>query len=226
MASVDSLIANGAWISYFPMPFSKSATISLVNSDGSPVKATVEAVIQPCDERNTPTTHPWGYFRTQYRRGNTTPGQLWPILSAHGPGVAYGVTHTIRGNTTSPSNTLEFLEGDEQVWLNRTTPGNIDDSTATMLGTGTEDFYESGWYFQDFNAPGAPVVVPYAMPLTGLVSSAYSVLGVRGSSLSVYRLMIADSMSFGEAGISFNIEHGPDGNNVAADYETCAYYYG
>lgn len=224
MFSVDALIANGAWTTYFPMPFTKAATLTLLSSSGKPIDATISTVIQKC-RSNQPSDSEWGYFRTQYRRGETTPKQLWPLLSTKGPGVAYGVTHTIRGAIEEPSNTLEFLEGDEQVWLNRTTPGQINDTAATMLGTGTEDFYESGWYFQDFNAPGMPVVVPYAMPMTGLVSSGYKILDCEGSCLSVYRQMVTDSQAFPEDGISFNIEHGPDGNNIAANYETCAFYY-
>ncbi|KAK2617010.1 hypothetical protein QQS21_000101 [Conoideocrella luteorostrata] len=226
MLSVDSMIPNGVWTTYFPMPFEKSAHIKLTTGDGKPVKASFDVVVQRCDGRR-PSSQPWGHFSTQHRRGPTTTGKLWPFLSVKGPGVAYGVTHTFRGSILQPANTLEFLEGDEQVWLGRTTPGGFNDTSVTLRGTGTEDFYESGWYFQDFNAPGAPVTVPHAMPFTGLTNTAYGVpsLGCKGSCLSVYRQMLADSQAFPEAGISFNIEHGPDGNNINAEYETCAFYY-
>ena len=224
MLSVDTMVPNGAWTSYFPMPFTQNASVSLVSTDGSVQDATVEAVLERC-EADTLVEGGWGYFQTEYRRDFTTPGQLWPLLSTEGPGVAYGVTHTLRGDILKPSNTLEFLEGDEQVWLNQTTPGSINGTTATLLGTGTEDFYESGWYFQDANAPGAPVTVPFGLPFTGLTVSTYGNLGCRGSCLSLYRQMLVDSQAFGPEGISFNIEHGPDGNNIPADYETCAFYY-
>lgn len=224
MLSVDTMVPDGAWTSYFPMPFTQNAEVALTSRDGSVRGATVKAEIIPCDP-GTLVDSEWGHFRVQYRRDDTTPGQLWPLLSAKGPGVAYGVTHTLRGDILRPSNTLEFLEGDEQVWLNQTAPGGINDTTATMLGTGTEDFYESGWYFQDANAPGAPVTVPFGLPFTGLTVSTYGNLGCRGSSLSVYRQMLVDSQAFGADGISFNIEHGPDGNNIPANYETCAFYY-
>lgn len=220
------MIPNGVWTTYFPMPFQKSMTVKLTSGDGKPVDASIDTIVQPCKDL-APSSQKWGYFSTQHRREETKPGQLWPFLSSKGPGVAYGVTHTFRGSILQPANTLEFLEGDEQVWLNRTTPGGFNDTTVTMLGTGTEDFYESGWYFQDVNAPGAPVTVPYAMPMTGLTNTAYANkgLGCTGSCLSVYRLMVADSQAFPEAGISFNIEHGPDRNNIQAEYETNAFYY-
>lgn len=226
LLSIDALQLNGAWTTYYPMPFAKSASITLSSSGGNPLNATVDAVVQSCPgDGKAPSDRPWGHFSTQHRRGPTTPGELWPILSTPGPGVAYGLTHTFRGDILPPSNTLEFLEGDEQVWLNQTSPGGFNDSTVTMLGTGTEDFYESGWYFMDASTQDTPM--PYAMPMTGVTSSASEAedLGCKGSCLSVYRLMVGDSQAFPEGGISFNIEHGPDGNNIQADYETCAFYY-
>ncbi|UNI22375.1 hypothetical protein JDV02_008270 [Purpureocillium takamizusanense] len=227
LLSVDSLAPNGAWTSYFSMPFSRSATLTLTSGDGSPLNATVDAVVQPCSGGGPePAASEWGRFSVQHRRGPTTPGELWPILYTPGRGVAYGLTHTFRGSILQPANTLEFLEGDEQVWLNRSTPGGFNDTSGTLRGTGTEDFYESGWYFQDANAPGQPVTVAYAMPLTGLTTAAYAAerMGCVGSCLGAHRLMVADSQAFGD-GIAFAIEHGPDGNNVQAEYETCAFYY-
>jgi hypothetical protein len=95
-----------------------------------------------------------------------------------------------------------------------------------MLGTGTEDFYESGWYFDDAD-DGGGTAVPYHMPLVGLAGhvARQASVGCVGQCLDVHRLMIADSMAFGSGGISMNIEHGPVGNNIQADYETSAYYY-
>ncbi|KAK4092260.1 hypothetical protein Purlil1_3513 [Purpureocillium lilacinum] len=228
LLSVDSLIPNGAWTSYFPMPFSDSASLTLTRGDGpSPLNATVDAIVQPCAGASPgPPSSAWGRFSVQHRRGPTTPGSLWPILYAPGRGISYGLTHTFRGSILQPANTLEFLEGDEQAWLNRTTPGGFNDTTASLRGTGTEDFYESGWYFQDATAEGQPVTVAYGMPLTGLTTAAYGAEGMScvGSCLGAHRLMVADSMAFGE-GIAFGIEHGPDGNDVQAEYETCAFYY-
>jgi hypothetical protein len=141
LISVDSLGINGAFKSWFPMPFSNSFKLSLKQSPGN-VGGTVtvswhkDPIFKETDN--------WGYFSTQYRQAETKKGQLWPFLSKGGAGVAYGVTHAIRGSILPPNNTLEFLEGDFQTWYNRTTPGKF--KQAALLGTGTEDFYESGWY--------------------------------------------------------------------------------
>jgi hypothetical protein len=42
-------------------------------------------------------------------------------------------------------NTANFLEGDERVFVDGQESPHI-------YGTGTEDFYESGWYFKDATA--------------------------------------------------------------------------
>ena len=69
--------------------------------------------------------------------------------------------------------------------------------------------------------------MPYDMPLVGVAGHLRQQpsLGCVGECLDVHRLMVADSSAFGAPGISFNIEHGDFGNNIRADYETCAFYY-
>ena len=148
LLSVDDLISNGAFTSWWPMPFSRSFKLSLSRSqttttaeDAEPIKGSVS--VRWHKDKTLESTIGWGYFKTQYRRAETITGQLWHFLAEAGSGVAYGVTHAIRGSILPPNNTLEFLEGDFQVWYERTTPGPF--KQAAILGTGTEDFYESGW---------------------------------------------------------------------------------
>ncbi|KAF2095799.1 hypothetical protein NA57DRAFT_78579 [Rhizodiscina lignyota] len=223
LLSVDTFMENGAFTCWFPMPFSKSTKISLSRS-GKPVSANIS--VNWHEDQKFQSNHcskEWGYFSTQHRRSETTTGQLWSFLSKSGSGVAYGVTHAIRGFILPPNNTLEFLEGDFQTWYNRTSPGPFKDAAA--LGTGTEDFYESGWYFADAEVPPYGVTaVPYGMPLTGLTQSEFEVLDCVGECLSPLRLLIPDSLAFDD-GVSMNIEHGPVGDNINAEYETTAFYY-
>jgi hypothetical protein len=140
LLSVDSFVADGAFTSWFPMPFSKFFRMSLTRNS-----QTVDgmASVKWHRDESLKTSTDWGYFSTQHRRADTKTGKLWPFLSVGGAGVAYGVTHAMRGSILPPNNTLEFLEGDFQTWYNRTKPGPFKD--AALLGTGTEDFYESGW---------------------------------------------------------------------------------
>lgn len=220
LLSVDTFVENGAFRSWFPMPFAHSVKISLVGAGNSDTSISVK---WHNDDSLQKDKNSWGYFSTQHRRAETVTGQLWDFLSTTGPGVAYGVTHAIRGSIIPPDNPLGFLEGDFKVWLNRTTPGSFD--SATQLGTGTEDFYESGWYFAQTGSGYDTTTVPYAMPLTGLTGVEIQEGRCVGSCLSPMRLFMGDSIAFGEEGISMNIEHGFDDNNVNADYETTAFYY-
>ena len=140
--SVDNLAPNGAFSSWWPMPFSKSFKLSLSRpGSGTPVDGTIS--VKWHEDNSLKSANDWAYFNTQYRRKQTVTGKLWHFLSDSGAGVAYGVTHAIRGSILPPNNTLEFLEGDFQTWYGRTTPGPF--KQAAILGTGTEDFYESGW---------------------------------------------------------------------------------
>lgn len=146
LMSVDDLASNGAFTSWWPMPFSKSFKLSLSRlttllEPAEPIEGTVS--VKWHHEKTFKSTNDWGYFATQYHRAETVTGKLWQFLSETGSGVAYGVTHAIRGSILPPNNTLEFLEGDFQTWYNRMKPGPF--KQAAILGTGTEDFYESGW---------------------------------------------------------------------------------
>ncbi|KAL4895189.1 hypothetical protein BDV59DRAFT_200434 [Aspergillus ambiguus] len=220
MFSIDTFVENGAFTSWWPMPFKKEMSVELTNSAGEAVEGSINLLWAEWED-GSPRAD-WGYFSTQYQRADTANGELWNFLSTPGQGIAYGVTHGFRGAILPPANTLEFLEGDEKVWANQ--GGNVGSfDNATMLGTGTEDFYESGWYFEDAQNPGS-APVPFAMPFTGMTAHEHQELDCTGDCLSAYRIMLTDSMSFSD-GISFNIEHGPVHNNVSANYETTAFFY-
>jgi hypothetical protein len=103
-----------------------------------------------------------------------------------------------------------FLEGDERVYT--------DNARSPQLhGTGTEDFYQSGWYFNRDT---------YTEPFNGDPAHLTATTGCAAESdcTGAYRLMIGDAVPFGSA-ITFGIEHGP-GDDVAANYSTTAFWYG
>lgn len=150
LMSVDNLTPDGAFTSWWPMPFAKSFSLSLSRfavppGSGPPVEGSIS--VKWHKDKSLKASKDWGYFATQYRRAETITGKLWHFLSEAGAGVAYGVTHAIRGSIKPPNNTLEFLEGDFKTWYGRTKPGPF--KQAAILGTGTEDFYESGWCVPD-----------------------------------------------------------------------------
>ncbi|KAK9311340.1 hypothetical protein V1524DRAFT_473363 [Lipomyces starkeyi] len=220
MLSIDTLAENGAFTSWWPMPFNHSVAVELVNQAGQPVQGSIDLKWAPWASPPAP----WGYFATQHHHAETKTGVLWNFLSETGRGVACGVTQAFRGAILPPNNTLDYLEGDLKVWTNRGGKTGPFDQ-ATMLGTGTEDFYESGWYFTDAqDGTYGSTAVPFAMPLTGMEAHEYRELNCVGECVEASRLMLADSMNFDD-GISFNIEHGPVNNDINANYETTAFYY-
>lgn len=210
--SIDTT-ENGAFTSWWPMPYAKNATIELVNTSNVPVTA------GSLDVTTAPSTMDGaGYFHATWHRGDTVPGQDWNFLATQGRGVFYGVTTTMRGRIPPGTDVhpMSFLEGDERMYPDGS-------ASPAMHGTGSEDFYESGWYFQDAR-DGAVEGVPYAMPQAGLVSHETGADGCQNVCLNAYRLLMADAVSFGN-GVEFDIEHG-DQSAIPANYSSTAYWYG
>lgn len=218
MYSIDTT-ENGAFTSWWPMPYAKRAVIELVNtsavsiSGGSLEVVSAPRASLPGDPASDGSV---GYFHATYHRGDTVPGQDWGFLNTPGRGVFYGVSTSMRGHVPpGPVHQMSYLEGDERVYADKSaSPG--------MHGTGTEDFYESGWYFKD--AATDREGVPYAMPQAGLVSHEAAADGCQNVCLNAYRLMMADAVPFGDS-LEFDIEHGP-ASDISADYSSTAFWYG
>ena len=122
-----------------------------------------------------------GHFNATHHRGDTVADESWNFLDAAGTGVFYGVTHSMRGDIPA-GNRRNYLEGDETVYVDGA-------ASPTMYGTGSEDFYESGWYFRDGTT--------YAMPLAGNPAYELDGDGCRYDCTGAYRLMVGDAVSFG-----------------------------
>ncbi|QUQ64621.1 glycoside hydrolase family 172 protein [Kutzneria sp. CA-103260] len=201
MSSIDA--APGGWYtSWWPMPFSSNATVQLVNSSGIAVTgATAEITSAPAAAGRDP-------FHATHIASTTQPGVDYPFLDVRGHGVFYGVTHTMRGLIPT-GNQRAYLEGDERVFVDGS-------SSPSWHGTGTEDFYESGWYFRDGTT--------YAMPLAGNPAYQVGSDGCQYDCTGTYRLMLPDSVPFA-TGLRFGIEHGPV-DDAPASYSSTAYWYG
>ncbi|MCB0610752.1 MAG: DUF2961 domain-containing protein, partial [Lewinella sp.] len=88
------------------------------------------------------------------------------------------------------------------------------DGTLRMHGTGSEDYFNGGWYALPDRWDAA-----MSLPLSGALD--YSLPFCRTGG---YRLFLSDKISF-EKNIFHSIEHGPEGNRAPADYTSVAYYY-
>ncbi|MBC7418179.1 MAG: DUF2961 domain-containing protein, partial [Pedobacter sp.] len=103
-----------------------------------------------------------------------------------------------------PGMTL-FFEGDDATTI---------DGKMVIHGTGSEDYFNGGWYalLDRWDRK-------MSLPLHGSLD--YSLPFSRTGG---YRLFLSDKMPF-EKSILHTIEHGPEKNNMPADYTSVAFYY-
>lgn len=208
-ATVRSLMvaqspAPTGWLSsWWPMPYASSAVISLTNP--SRARVTVESAVTVAPEPDLVSALAQGRagrFRTTSRRGPTAAGRDWTVLATGGRGALVGISHSMRGPRTR-----RYLEGDERVYV---------DGRLALHGTGTEDFYEGGWYF---------LGGPFTRPLNGNPAHrAGGPLCPGADCTATYRLLVADSIPWSSS-VRFGFEHG-NRNLVRGLYGTTAYWYG
>ncbi|MCP3802038.1 DUF2961 domain-containing protein [Allokutzneria sp. A3M-2-11 16] len=203
---------DGWYTSWWPMPFAQRAVVEIVNASGTRISdAAVELTSAP-DSTITERLRPngsTGYFNATHRRSVTEVGKDWLFMDASGRGVFYGVTHSMRGKLPLATQTPRFyLEGDERAYADGL-------RTPIQHGTGTEDFYESGWYFRTGS---------FAMPLAGYPAHEVGGDGCQFDCTGAYRLMVPDAIPFNTA-LRFGIEPGPLAD-VQSDYSSTSYWYG
>jgi hypothetical protein len=198
---------------WWPMPFARTTHITLVNTTDNPVLGIDSDVVTTPDPQWAPALASGraGYFTARSRAGPTTFGQDWLFADEPGHGKFVGVSHTIRGSrikTSFSDDAPYFLEGAERVY----TDGS---ASPQWYGTGTEDFYEGGWYFKNGTR--------FSDPLTGQPDQRTATGGCADYCVAAYRLLLADAIDYHSA-IRFGIEHGKR-NMVQPDYSSTAFLY-
>jgi hypothetical protein len=206
----DGSLSLSEW---WPMPFARTARVSLINTTDQLVPGIDSDVVTAPDPQWAPAlvSGRAGYFTARSHAGPTIPGQDWLFANENGHGKFVGVSHTIRGSrikTSFDDNAPYFLEGAERVY----TDGAL---SPQWYGTGTEDFYEGGWYFKNGKH--------FSDPLTGQPDQRTAVGGCADYCVAAYRLMLADAIEYHSA-IRFGIEHGKR-NMVQPDYSSTAFLY-
>ena len=196
-ARVKSLFAvqDGRLLNlWWPMPFTHDAHVEVLTREGRRVNATLEATVSRAPALPAALGRgEAGYFHASSRRGRTARNRPWRVMETKGRGLLVGVSATLRG----PASQLH-LEGDETI---------VADGLP-LRGTGTEDFFEGGFYW--FHGPRS-------LRLVGSPAR-------RGTARSMYRWLIADAVPF-QRSLRFTLEHG-DRNRVAGVYSTTALWYG
>lgn len=206
--SMQSLLIGSSGItnySYFPMPFDKSAKVELIyrnipgvdNQDSIQVAARIYYLPQPRMPQKE------GKFYTFWNHQPFVPlGQPHVLLHTGGKGHYVGTVLLTRG--LEPGMT-GFFEGDDSTVI---------DGEMRMHGTGSEDYFNGGWYAMMDRWDGA-----FSLPLSGSLDYTLPLSRTGG-----YRLFLSDKMPFTK-NIYHSIEHGPEHNLAPATYTSVAYYY-
>jgi len=188
---------SGGYNCYWPMPFHKSARWTVTNMSKHRIDAFYFNIDWTKYDRLDPNMR---HFHAQWRRENpTTPGKNYTILEATGEGHYVGTAMFMQNRR---GRGLGFLEGDEKVYID----GNTKPS---LYGTGTEDYFSSGWYYD-----------------RGEYSALYHGIPIKDTKLgriSTYRWHIEDAIPFTKS-IRFEIEHGAVSDSIS-DYSSVAYWY-
>ncbi len=144
-----------------------------------------------------------GKFYSLWRRENpTTEGKPYTFIETEGRGHLAGVMQQSQG---FESGNTYFFEGDDQTIL---------DGEMAIHGTGSEDFYNGGWY----DVPGRwETRRPFV--LSGCLGYKKH-LGRTGG----YRIFLGDAYAYRKSLVQ-TIEHAPTGNDLLNDYCSVVYLY-
>jgi hypothetical protein len=186
---------GGDWYNRFPMPYGRQAIFRLDTK--LPLKGTVRVRTT----RGIPSDA--GYFRAAFREATPTRARedfTW--LKESGRGHFAGVLLVTEGKARLPF----WLEGDDRFTI---------DGQLAIHGTGTEDYFNCGWYALEgrLNGPAA-----YAV-------SGFPIYRSRGEGwqAAAYRWHLGDPVPFARS-IVAGIEHGGE-NDFAADYRAAVFWY-
>jgi len=191
-------MTSGGYNCYWPMPFRKSARITFENRSKEPVVAFYYNVDVET-HRSLPKDSL--YFHAQFRRTNpSVAGRPITILETAGRGHYVGTLLSVQPRR---GRGLGYLEGDERIFIDG-------ERKPSIVGTGTEDYFSSGWYYD-----------------TGVYSAPYhgvTVKDVKLGRINTYRWHIEDPVPF-ERSLRFEIEHGGVNDAPNVDYTSVAYWY-
>ena len=204
--------------SFFPMPFQKSARITVTNEGKLPAKYFFFNI--DCRKYAQSLPADTMYFHAQYRqcapcKGWTTAWQSnmddnvnkkpnldgeanYIFLEASGRGHYVGVTHSVLTNQDD-----WWGEGDDMIFVDG-------EKRPSINGTGAEDYYLGAWGF------GQPVSnLLFGVPVKGSYGA--------GSRSSVFRFHLDSPIPFTKS-IKVTLEHG-HANHRSDNFFTVAYWY-
>jgi hypothetical protein len=189
-----------------PMPFERHARVSLRNRGQLSHSLRVQLV-----GSSEPPAGSWGYLHARFNeaQGPFTPEQRFMAAAASGKGKLVGISMFLDGRGFAARGTphpISFLEGDPMLTL---------DGKLALHGTGTEDFFNSGWYFQDG---------PFEAPFGALVSTATD-LAAGTARLTALRWLLGDNAFEFSNSLTLQFEYGAFEPLAAHHYAAVAFFY-
>jgi hypothetical protein len=197
MRSLPCGILSDEAYNYFSMPFWQNARIEIENKSHFTMPFVLLKVLT---SPNTYAKQNTGYFKTMYNKA---------VKSASDP-TDY-LVGDFTGNGKYVGTVIEAFQNDDAVfcWLEGDDRVYIDDAqTPAYQGTGTEDYFNSTFYFY---------LDEYSQPLNGMTNSD------EHYHKSMYRFHLPDYIGFTRH-LRFQIEHG-DYDNKFGNYQSLAFAY-
>jgi hypothetical protein len=135
----------------------------------------------------------------------TVPGILHPLLQTTGRGHVVG-TYLVTEGPKGPKGLPYWLEGDDRWVL---------DGELCIHGTGSEDYFNCGWYALPGRLNGPEALPSHGFPVYGTTEDTMRA--------AAFRWHFSDPVPFDKT-IDFTIEHG-EANKHIANYRSVTYYY-
>jgi hypothetical protein len=179
---------------HLPMPFRSGARFLLHNASGREVDVAAELVWRPGAPAGDS-----GVLHAEFRSEDGVGEELYEFAHARGPGKFVGVAQTLQGVAD-----LWYLEGNEEFTVDG-------EDAPSIRGTGTEDFYNGGWYWNEG---------PFALPLHGIgLKEEWTT-----NRTTPWRLFLPDAVPFARS-LRTRIEHGSQNGVRDASYSSVAFWY-
>ncbi len=188
---------------FFPMPYQKRATVTVLPSGSETLQGTLKISVVPLVRWQ----DDFAYAHAAYGEALPARPKVWyPLLARAGKGHYAGTYIVTEGPGGGDDKLPLWLEGDERFTV---------DGELRIHGTGTEDYFNFGWYAVPGRLDG-----PVALPLTG-----FPIYQDRRdvARASAYRWHLTDPVPF-EKEIVAEIEHGGE-NDKSADYRSATFWY-
>lgn len=190
---------DGTLYCYFPMPYRQSAEVSLTLPSWAAAGVFVSYALR---RSGTAPTASSALFGAALHVDSETPiGTDIPLLDLPGEGKWVGLFAELGSVETLSRG---YLEGDERVFLDAS-------PHPALYGTGTEDIFNGGFYFDRSSFRLALHGSPYHLTANGEDTTA------------AYRLMLSDGVRFRD-GLRVGLEGGPT-QDLSLRVRTVAYYY-